>query len=148
MKKITVIGSCLFSVLFLTNNAQNIISENNIVNENNIKDYKKASDSLLQIAEKNNLKALKNLEELKKLQYLKEKQNQEIINIRKEIKNNFQLIIDLFKQKNKENTNTNELIVGNEKIKIDSIYVKGSLFKKSKWVYKITFNDGTTKILD
>lgn len=147
MKKITVIGSCLFSVLFLTNNVQNIISENNIVNENNIKDYKKASDSLLQIAEKNNLEALKNLEEVKKLQYLKEKQNQEIINVRKEIKNNLQLIIDLFKQKNKENTN-NELIVGNEKIKIDSIYVKGSLFKKSKWIYQITFNDGTTKILD
>lgn len=148
MKKITIIGSFLFCVLFLTNNAQNNISNDNIVSNTNIKDYKKASDSLLQIAEKNNLEALKNLEEVKKLQDLKEKQNQEIINVRKEIKNNLQLIIDLFKQKNKENTNTNELIVGNEKIKIDSIYVKGSLFKKSKWVYQITFNDGTTKILD
>ncbi len=146
MKKITIIGSCLFCTLFLTNNAQNNISNDNIVSNTNIKDYKKASDSLLQIAEKNNLEALKNLEEVKKLQDLKEKQNKEIISMRKEIKNNLQLIIDLFKQKNIENNN--ELIIGNEKIKIDSIYVKGSFLKKSKWVYQITFNDGTKKILD
>ena len=44
--------------------------------------------------------------------------------------------------------NNNELTIGKEKIKIDSIYVKGSFFKKSKWVYEITFNDGTKKILD
>ena len=146
MKKITIIGSCLFYALFLTNNAQNNISNDNIVSNTNIKDYKKASDSLLQIAEKNNLEALKNLEEVKKLQDLKEKQNKEIISMRKEIKNNLQLIIDLFKQKNMKNNN--ELTIGNEKIKIDSIYVKGSSFKKSKWVYEITFNDGTKKILD
>lgn len=146
MKKITIIGSCLFCTLFLTNNAQINIPKNNI-ETNVIIDYKKASDSLLQIAEKNNLEALKNLEEVKKLQYLKEQQNLEIINVRKEIKNNLQLIIDLFKQKNKE-TKNNELIVGNEKIKIDSIYVKGSLLKKSKWIYEITFNDGSKKILE
>lgn len=164
MKKITFLSLCFLSLLFLSSNnnaAQNkdsLSSPNNpSLNKPVVKDYKKASDSLLSIAEQNNNEAYKKLEEFKKLQNLKEQQNKELSTVRKEIQNNLRLTINLYKQKlqeqnkktTKKSTNKdNELIVGNDVIKLDSIHKKGNLFKKSRWIYTITFPDGTIKTLD
>ena len=125
--------------------------ELNFESKNQRIDYRKASDSLLDIADKNNISAYENLERLKKLQYLKELQKKEINTERKKIKENLRKTLDFFKNKIIEDSiikNNNEIILNNEIYKIDSVYQKGSLFKKSKWVYEITFPDGTKRKID
>ena len=160
MKKITIITSLTLSVFLISssNNAQektlttNLITDSiNFESKNQIIDYRKASDSLLDIADKNNISAYENLERLKKLQYLKELQKKEINTERKKIKENLRKTLDFFKNKIIEDSiikNNNEIILNNEIYKIDSVYQKGSLFKKSKWVYEITFPDGTKRKID
>lgn len=162
MKKITIITSLTLSIIFLSSNSgaqQNILKPTNLKKDSinivqsepkiNITNYKKASDSLLDIADQNNISAYQKLEEIKRLENIKEVQKKEINNVRKKIKNNLRLTLELYKNKLKEKKNSNnELTINNQIYKIDSMYQKGSLFKKSKWVYEITFPDGSKRKID
>ena len=121
-------------------------------------DYKKTSDSLLVITEKLNLDSEKKLAELKRQEEEFKKQQYQIQIVKKDIHKNLTLILQKLKEKNnygKQNLlnsgdsdlKENEILINDEVFKIDSIYKKGNLFRKEKWVYIITFPNGTKKEL-
>lgn len=163
MKKITFIITYFISLSFCLKN-KSIAQNSNINNINSkpivkeiieppviIKDYKKASDSLLTIAEQNNLNAVKNLEEVKKSKEIFEQQKKEITLVKQEIKDNINLTIkNVIKKLNDVNkSNNSNIITINEKTYlIDSVFKKGNLFRKDKWVYEITFPDGKKRKLE
>lgn len=163
MKKITFIITYFISLSFCLNN-KSIAQNSNINNINSkpivkeiieppviIKDYKKASDSLLTIAEQNNLNAVKNLEEVKKSKEIFEQQKKEITLVKQEIEDNINLTIkNVIKKLNDVNkSNNSNIITINEKTYlIDSVFKKGNLFRKDKWVYEITFPDGKKRKLE
>lgn len=171
MKKITILCSYFASVLFLTNS--NSIAQNHVnsstpihnvddikkttdLNTVDTKNYKKVADSILTVVENNNSQSAIELMKVKKLQTIREQQDKEIETVRKEIQTNLKTTLELLSQKlndKKKETKLdsqtkNEIILGNDVYTIDSVYVKGSLFKKSKWVYEITFPDGTKRKLE
>lgn len=158
MKKITFIIIYFISLSFCLKNksiAQNSTINNikPIINDpiEPIKDYKKASDSLLSEAEKNNLNSIKNLEEVKKSKEIFEQQKKEITLVKQEIKENINLTIkNVIKKLNDVNkSNNSNIITINEKTYlIDSVFKKGNLFRKDKWVYEITFPDGKKRKLE
>ena len=59
--------------------------------------------------------------------------------INQEIVKNTSTVISIEKE--------NEILINDEVFKIESIYKKGNLFRKEKWVYIITFPNGTKKEL-
>lgn len=161
MKKITFIIIYFISLSFCLKNksiAQNSTINNikpiePIINDTiePIKNYKKASDSLLTEVEKNNLNSIKTLEEVKKSKEIFEQQKKEITLVKQEIKDNINLTIkNVIKKLNDVNkSNNSNIITINEKTYlIDSVFKKGNLFRKDKWVYEITFPDGKKRKLE
>lgn len=161
MKKITLFTTLTLSIVFLLNSGaqpatQNLLKVTKAQETDSItpvSDYKKSADSLLDIAEKNNVSAYLTLEKVKELQNLKESQNKEIQVVRKKIKNNLKLTLEIYKQKVREQKiidkeHHNEILINNEVYKIDSTYRKGNLLRKGKWSYEITFPDGNKRKIE
>ena len=158
MKKITFIIIYFISLSFCLKNKS--IPQNSTINNikpiindpiEPIKNYEKASDSLLSEAEKNNLNSIKSLEEVKKNKEIFEQQKKEITLVKQEIKDNINLTIkNVIKKLNDVNkSNNSNIITINEKTYlIDSVFKKGNLFRKDKWVYEITFPDGKKRKLE
>lgn len=165
MKKITLISACLIGLSFCIsgnttttqNNSTTSVNAKALVKEPiespTVKDYKKASDSLLTIAEQNNLSSVKILEEAKKNQVILEQQKSEMSLLRKEIKENLNETVKTVVKKinelnevNKHNkkNNVNTIILDDKTYVVDSVYKKGNLFR----IYEVTFPDGTKKKME
>lgn len=99
-------------------------------------ELRKKTDSMLTQAEINNELAAAKLQEVKNLKLKSKELTKELTNIRTDLKKNIQYTIKMFKEKQIEikEHNQNNIVKMNEP-KIDSIYQKGSLFKKGKWIY-------------
>lgn len=99
-------------------------------------ELRKKTDSMLTQAEINNELAAAKLQEVKNLKLKSKELTKELTNLRTDLKKNIQYTIKMFKEKQLEikEHNQNNIVKMNEP-KIDSIYQKGSLFKKGKWIY-------------
>ena len=113
-------------------------------------DLRKKTDSMLTVAEENNLQASRKLDEVKKLQEKDKQLDIQLENLRKELKTNIKYTVKMLKErqqkiKNLNNIRNNNIQKGNnialepeiKEPKIDSLYQKGSLFKKGRWIYHI-----------
>lgn len=169
MKKITLISAYLISLSFCIggntttaqNNSSTSVNAKALVKEPieppTVKDYKKVSDSLLTIAEQNNFESEKILEEAKKNQVILEQQKSEMSLLRKEITENLnetvKTVVKKINELNKVNkhnkkNNVNSIILDDKTYVVDSVYKKGNLFRKGKWIYEVTFPDGTKKKME
>lgn len=99
---------------------------------------RKKTDSMLTQAEINNEVASIKLQEIKNLKHKSKELTKELKDLRKDLKKNIQYTVKMFKEKQKEIKQHNEANANKlSEPKIDSVYQKGSLFKKAKWIYML-----------
>lgn len=125
-------------------------------------DYKRATDSLLNIAQKTNEQAAKNLLAIKTVNNKNEKMQAELCKERQKFEKNFQTLLN--ELKNKKVTRSYTITKNSKKpkvkadtvtyidfngevVKLDSVYIRTKFLKKKEWVYRLTFPDGSKKLL-
>lgn len=164
MKK-TQISLCLFFLVSLNLNGvnNNNITKDTIKDKDKdktssvnhqitkpIEDYKKATDSILTVTNKNNIKSEKELAEIKKYDELYLEQEAKAKSIAKEVNSNINKLLTQI-QKNKRKTSiakykqigdTSVVIVS-----IDSVLIKGNILRKQRYDYILEFSNGIKKTI-
>lgn len=112
-------------------------------------DYVKKTDSVISEAERINQISFEKLKEIEREMKLNEKRQKKIEQIKKDISNNIKSTLNRLKRiksiQPQLKQNNDKVDSTNQITKIDSVYVKGGLFKKSRWIYTLTFENGEVK---
>lgn len=171
MKKLKIFG-CLFFIASLNiagtnnhvDNVQDTIKDNPKLTENKastdskkIENYRKATDSLLTVTKITNIKSEKDLNEIKKYNQIYDTEDKKIENYKNEISKSLNLLIKKFEKERNQTKNLSTQLKSKENhstkkdeiyIKdVDSVLVKGNLFRKERWDYILIFSNGTKKRL-